>query len=157
MLRTYSAKIVSYILRQAPDRDYTQIIIVRNIWLTLMKKENLRRVFAAAFLLFLLVEFGSHTMTHAFSPSAKNHPAVSANEGCDEDPCQSLILCGDSRRERQQIPNSGHPTAQPTDLVGFYPTADPLIDLRESPPIPFGLSHAISRPTSPPFTPPELS
>jgi len=127
------------------------------MYLTLVSKKNWRRVFATAFLLFLLVEFGSHTMTHAFSPSAKNHPSVSANEGCHEDPCQSLILCSDSRRERQQLPSPGHQTGQAADLVSFYPSADPVLDLRESPPIPFGLSHAISRPTSPPFTPPELS
>jgi hypothetical protein len=130
---------------------------VRSVDSTLGGKKIWRRVFAAAFLLFLVVEFGSHTMTHAFSPSAKNHPAVSANEGCHEDPCQSLILCSDTRRERQQLPSPGHQTAQPADLVGFFPIAVPENDLRETAPIPFGRSHAISRPTSPPFTPPELS
>ncbi len=142
------------VLRWDNCGGYTQT--VRTIYPKLVRKENWRRIFAAAFLLFLLVEFGSHTMTHAFSPSAKNHPAVSANEGCHEDPCQSLILCSDSRRERQQLPSPGHQTGQAADLVSFYQSDDPVLDLRESPPIPFGPSHAISRPTSPPFTPPEL-
>lgn len=115
-----------------------------------------QRVIAMAFLLFLLVEWGSHAMTHAFSPAVLNHTSISADEGCHEDPCQSLILCGDSRRERQQMPNPGHQIAQPNELAGLI--ADVLlIDLRESPPIPFGTSHTIFRPSSPPLPPPELS
>ncbi len=149
--------VISSFLLQSPLGDYTQNIVVRTIYLTIVKKENWRRLFAVAFLLFLLVEFGSHTMLHAFSPLVLNHTSISANEGCNEDPCQTLILCSESRHERQELPNVGHQTAQQNALLDLFSPIPSANDLRKEPRIPFGNGEAIFRPISPPFSPPKLS
>ena len=96
-------------------------------------------------------------MVHAFSSVAVNHPSIYSNEGGHEDPCQTLILCSESRRERQQMPNLGHQTAQQNALFDLFSPIPSVVDLREEPSIPFGSATAIYRPISPPFSPPERS
>jgi|CXWL01.1.fsa_nt_gi hypothetical protein len=129
---------------------------MQSIYSTLVRKENLRRLFAAVFLLFMLVEWGSHMAMHSYATSA-HRSSVSSHEDGQEDPCRTLILCSDSKRERQQLPNPVHQMAQHNALLELLASIRPLTFTLGDPPIPFGRAEAVFRPMSPPFHPPELS
>lgn len=115
----------------------------------------MRRFVAAGFLVFLLAEFGSHAMIHAY-PHSIDERSMSATERGHDDLCRTLILCSDSRRRDQQMPNLSQDLTH-TALLDLISDLCPQISVSLSPPIPIGTGEAIFRPISPPFHPPELS
>jgi len=121
----------------------------------LITKENLRRVFAAAFLIFLLAEWGSHGIIYA-NASSSDGQSIQSSEGSDEDPCSTMILCHDGQRDHQ-TPSFSHDASQHN---GFL---DHLSRLRapggppKDPTLSFSIVNGIFRPPKPPFHPPKNS
>jgi hypothetical protein len=62
----------------------------------------MRRVIAMAFLLFLLVEWGSHDLAFSHASSAGEAAVVQSSDGNHEDPCKTLVHCPDSRQGKDQ-------------------------------------------------------
>lgn len=114
-----------------------------------------RRIVAAAFVLFLLAEWGSHLAFHIYdrTPAAV---AVSAAEEHRDDPCRSLVLCRDGRRD-QKVANVGHDIIPQTALFERFSDVEATLASREGKRIPFGDADIILRPPEPPFHPPELT
>lgn len=118
-----------------------------------VRRELLRYVVAAAFLFFLLAEWGSHAMVHINNSTSR---AVAVSAGLEHsDNHGSLILCNDDGRRDEQVPNVGHdltPTVRLTELlISLAP------QVAERSPLP--LSHTalgLTRPPEPHFHPPEL-
>lgn len=129
---------------------------MRNRILILVKKENRRRLLAAAFLFVFLAEMSSHVIICS-DRSLNNESFVSANEAGHDDLCKTMVLCSDGRRKDQQMPNLGHDASQHNAL--FYRGADFLaqLEFQKDAQSPFSTAHCIFRPPSPPFHPPELS
>ena len=119
------------------------------------KRVLVRRIVAAAFLFFMLLEWGSHTMVHINSSTA-GAVAVSAADEHGDDPCRSLVLCSDSRRRDQQVPNIGHDLIPTANLaaasIGITPIA-----AADGPPSPIHTASGLSRPPDPHFHPPQLA
>lgn len=115
----------------------------------------MRLFVAAGFLFFLLAEFGSHAMIHAYPPS-NDKRSMSATERGHDDLCRTLILCSDSRRKDQQMPNLSQDLTH-TALLDLRSDLCPQTSLSDNPTIPNGTGEAIFRSISPPFHPPELS
>lgn len=126
------------------------------VYTLFISKDNVRRLFAAAFLIFLLGEWGSHGIIYANSNSTEGQ-AFSSSEREHEDPCKTLIQCSDGRRQDQQIPSFTHDANQHN---GFVPRLSDLGkagmfygDKLFSPSNLIGLF----RPPDPLFHPPELN
>ena len=62
----------------------------------------MRRIFAVAFLFFLLAEWGSHGLAFAHSDSGEGRSAHSREDGHD-DPCKTMIRCSDGRQYQGRI------------------------------------------------------
>ncbi len=131
-------------------------IIVRNLILTLAKKENKRRLLAALFLVFFLAEMGSHIVICA-EHSSIDEQSVSLSESNHDDPCKTLVLCGESSRRDKQVPKLGHDAAQHNALFDASSGLLPQIDIHKDPLIPSSTGHRLFRPPSPPFHPPQTS
>jgi len=115
---------------------------------------NIRRILAAAFLIFLLAEWGSHSLAFAHSDKGESH-AVHAEEGHHEDLCKTLIQCSDGLRE-QLPPTGGHYTAQSNPFLDHFVNNRRVVSYKD-PRIPRSVVSYISRAINPPFHPPELS
>ena len=121
-----------------------------------ISKNNVRRLFAAAFMILLLAEWGSHGIIYANSNSTEGQ-AISSSEREHEDPCKTLIQCSDGRRQDQQIPSFTHDANQHN---GFVPRLSDLGrsgffngDARFS----YFNLRGLFRPPDPRFHPPELN
>jgi hypothetical protein len=131
----------------------------------------LRRFLAAAFMVVLLAEWGSHTFNHHspadlfsdigvhsldISPDRADADSVIAYHSHDEDHCPTII-CNDSNRHDQQVPNAGHQVTPANGildgLLEFRPGLAGLVD----PPLPFRIAHRLYGPPISQFHPPELS
>jgi hypothetical protein len=66
-----------------------------------------RRLFAVSFLFLMFAEWGSHGIIYANSISSDSR-SISASEGGDEDPCNTLIMCSDGHRRDRQMPSFSH-------------------------------------------------
>ncbi|MGH9946737.1 MAG: hypothetical protein ACRD6X_06035 [Pyrinomonadaceae bacterium] len=122
----------------------------------IVTSENLRRVFALAFLFFLLAEWGSHGVIFAHASSSEGQ-AFSAKETGHEDPCKTLIQCTDGKRQNQQVPNLGHDASQHN---AFFDRLSNLMlrkSLYKEPQLTRERVSGLFRPVSPPFHPPEIS
>jgi hypothetical protein len=123
---------------------------------TTLLRRNFRRIIAVAFLVFLLAEWGSHSLTFSHS-SSNESSAVHAQHGPHEDLCKTLIRCPDGPRQELPPPNAGHVIAQQrSPFAGSYDTD------RERRAKEYVRSHrakinALFRTAPPPFHPPELS
>jgi hypothetical protein len=111
---------------------------------------------AAFFLIVFLAEVGSHAVICS-NHSSGDGQAISSHESGHEDPCNSLILCSDSNRKDQQMPNLGHDATQHNALFDRQRGLFAQTIVQKDPRIPFTTEHCIFRPKSPPFHPPELS
>ena len=131
--------------------------IVRGIYQTLIKKDTLRRIFAAAFLIVLLAEWGSHAVVNASPIQADERTSATAHQSGHDDPCQTLVLCSDSKRKDQQMPNLGHDACQHNALLDRLAGFHQLVALSTEPSIPFSNAKALSRPPDPAFHPPQIS
>lgn len=129
---------------------------MRNLVLTLAKKENKRRLLAALFLFFFLAEMGSHVVISANDPST-DEQSISSYEGNHDDPCKSLVLCGDSGRRDKQVPKMGHDASQHNALFDTLSGLLPELDIHRDPRIPFSVGLGVSRPPDPLFHPPQAS
>jgi hypothetical protein len=116
-----------------------------------------RRILAAAFLLLLVVEFGSHGVIFAHSGSSKNGDAVQSSERGHEDPCGTLIMCSDSRKRDQQVPGVSHDASQHNALFDRLSGMRNLSGIERDQPITFEDANALFRPPLPPFHPPKAS
>ena len=129
-----------------------QNVADQNIW-----RAYLRRLVAAAFLLFLLVEWGSHGLAFAHSASAAKDRAAYSEEDGHDDPCKTMIRCSDGRRQDQKTPNLGHDKSQYNAFLRHMPDPfDRNAGLNRTR-LPREKVYALTRPISPPFHPPELS
>jgi hypothetical protein len=139
------------------DLQIVKLVIVvqsANPWF--VSRKNLRRLFGAAFLIFLLAEWGSHGVIYANASSAEGPAIYSTDDGGHEDPCKTLICCNDSRRHEQQVPSGFDATPHSAlfDRLSDLPRLrDPDRDALTS----YAAVHPLLRPITPPFHPPELS
>jgi len=121
-----------------------------------MRKENRKRLLAALFMLVFLLEVGSHgAICSIHSPT--DEQAITFHEGEHDDPCKSLILCGDSQRKDRQMPNLSHDAVQHNALFDGKDGFSAQTLFQRDPLIPFKTAHCLFRSISPPFHPPELS
>lgn len=124
---------------------------------TIANRKVARRVLAAAFLLLLVVEFGSHGVIFAHSTSSKNGDAVQSGERGHEDPCGTLIMCSEGRKRDQQVPSISHDASQHNALFDRLAGMRNLGGIEQDQPISFDDANAIFRPPLPPFHPPKAS
>lgn len=129
--------------------------IVLKLNLPLVTKNNLRRIIAVSFLVFLLAEWGSHGVIYANSTSV-DEQAVSADEGGHQDPCATLI-CSDGQRRNRQTPSLGHDATQHNAFFDQLSDLPRLIRPQKDPGLPSRAVNRLFRPIIPPFHPPELS
>jgi hypothetical protein len=126
-----------------------------NLLITLVKKENKRRLLAALFLICFLAELGSHAVIFA-SHVPIDERSISSNEQGHDDLCKYLVLCSDSRRDKQ-APAFGHDPSQHNLLLDVSSQLVPRIGALDDPLIPFPTAALASRPPDPHFRPPQTS
>lgn len=129
---------------------------MRSFYRIIKEKDNWRRILAAAFLIFLLAEWGSHSVIEATPPPSEG-AAISASEVPHGDPCETLVLCSDTGRRDQQRSSLGRemtPHSAPLDL---RTDLCHLITVSDESRLKYSAARAIFRPIIPPFYPPEIS
>lgn len=127
---------------------------MRKDHLAFIWQKELRPVLATAFLVFLLVEWGSHAAIHIGSRMV-DEPSISANQGTREDPCHSFVHCDDDLHRGRQVPTAGHDLI-PNALIDLRQQIDPPIEVQTNLLIPFVGARGISRPPDPAVRPPEF-
>ena len=128
--------------------------IVRGKFLTLATKNDLRSFFAGLFLVFLLAEWGSHGVIYAHSSFADGQAIASADRE-HEDPCHTLIICGDPGRKDNS--NLWHDATPHSALFDDLSQMKRLDGFAKDPHLQFTTVNRLFRPPSPPFHPPEIS
>ncbi len=123
---------------------------------TLVKKETRRRILAMLFLVVFLAEAGSHGFICS-GPTSAESQSIAASESGDEDPCQTLVLCSDNKQKDQQLPGFSHDSMQHNAMFDRPWELLNQTGIEEDAGIPYSTAHALFRPPSPPFHPPELS
>ena len=131
-------------------------MVVHKFFGSILKKDNFRRLLAGFFLLFLLSEWGSHALI-CNGASSHGEQSVSASEYGHEDPCQTLVLCSDGKRQDQQTSTLGHDASQHNGLLDTLSNLKPLDASVNEPSIVFSWADRLFRPPSPPFHPPKLT
>lgn len=129
---------------------------MRRIYGIFIKKGNQSRLFAAAFLVLLFAEWGTHTAAPAGS-QVSDAPAVSAANERHGDLCDLLILCSDNGRRDQQSQTFGREVTQHNALLEMFAVLRSPIQASAPSQIAFSSSDGLFRPIDPPFHPPELS
>ena len=130
---------------------------MRTLYLALKRTKTRRSLLAALFLIVFLAETGSHAVICADHSSGDEQNAASSRDAGHEDPCQTLILCSDSKQKDQQLPKFGHDASQHNALFDANRNIVPQVGFQREPKIAFGTAHCLFRPTSPPFQPPKAS
>lgn len=130
--------------------------ILRNMALTLVAKEKRRRLLATLFLIVFVAELGSHAVICA-NYSSIGEQSISPGDRGHDDPCKSLIICSDSNRKDQHVPNLGHDITHHNGLLDARSGPFSQIGVDKDSQIPFSTAHCLFRPPSPPFHPPEIS
>ena len=123
---------------------------------TLVKKETRRRILATVFLVVFLAEAGSHGFICSGQISSEGQ-SVAASESGHDDPCQTLVLCSDNKQKDQQLPSFSHDSMQHNAMFDRRWELLDQIGSEDDARIPYSTAHALFRPPSPPFHPPELS
>ena len=109
-----------------------------------------------AFLILLLAEWGSHSVIEQ-APLSSEAASLFVSESPHGDPCDSLILCSDSRRNDQQrssLSREMTPHCAPLDM---FAALQEQIWVSEQYPVDLSTAYRLFRPNNPPFYPPELS
>lgn len=114
-----------------------------------------RRVVAAAFLVFMLAEWGSHTVVHINSSGSGS--VVAASGSHRDDPCDTHIHCCDSRRHDRQLPGISHDLMPIVSLSDAFTDVLRLVRADEERPLPHYMAAASTRPPDPHFRPPEFA
>jgi hypothetical protein len=128
---------------------------VRKLFAILLTRRNARCLFAAVFVLVLLAEWGSHGIIFSQREQV-GETSVSSSERGHEDPCGTLVLCSDGRRNDQQVSFSHDASQHNAYLDNRSNTCRNSVIVSD----PLGHSSfvfGISRPPDPAFHPPELS
>lgn len=112
-----------------------------------------RRVLAFVFLAFMLFEFGSHSAV-CIGHDPTDARAFSAREHSHSDPCRTMVMCPDGRRD--QTLRMGHDLVPHNGLLDELSAIHVPAAVYESP-VPFSSSDGLSRPPDPAFHPPEFS
>ena len=118
-------------------------------------KGNRRRLVAAFFLVCFFAHAGSHVVICASHSVGES--SFSYSDRGHDDPCRTLVLCSDSRREGKQLRGSGHDMSQYNVLFDLSPQLSPPVELLESERIAHSAGVAVSRPPDPHFHPPQTS
>ncbi len=121
-----------------------------------MWKRIFRRFIAAAFLVFLLAEWGSHSVAFAHAYEGEGD-AVYSEESGHEDPCKTLIRCSDGPSENRPVPLIGHDLSQHNALFDHHYKTRRRGGTYKDPRIIRSKISGLSRTLNPPFHPPELS
>ena len=122
------------------------------------RKKHKRAFLAAAFLLVLLSEWGSHSMICSGQTFVgEDERSISAAGHGHEDPCRSLVLCSDNKQRDRQAPKLGHDATQHNGLIDVLASLRPNVAVAGDVPIPLGSGDALFRPPKPPFHPPKQS
>ncbi len=129
---------------------------MRSFNLIFKEKQSWRRILAAVFLIFLLAEWGSHSVIKANSLSA-DAPSISANDVPHDDPCDTLMLCSDRGRNDQQRSNLGREATQHSAPLDLLSDLCHRILVRDESRFEYSTAYGLYRNISPPFHPPELS
>ena len=127
-----------------------------NVFPTIANIKAMRRILAAAFLLLLIVEFGSHGLIYAHSTSSQEGAAMQSSERGHEDPCRTMI-CSEGRKRDQQVPSFTHDASQHNTLFDRLAGLRNLSDIDRDKPMSFEDANALFRPPLPPFHPPKAS
>jgi len=123
---------------------------------TLAKKDKRRRILATLFLVVFLAEAGSHGFICSGQISSEGQ-SINASESGHDDPCQSLVLCSDNKQKDQQLPGFSHDSMQHNAMFDRPWELLNQTGIEQEARIPYSTAHALFRPPSPPFHPPELS
>lgn len=114
-------------------------------------------MFAIAFLLFLMIEWGSHNLAFAHSSSDGGSGSMQSQQDRDEDPCKNMMRCSDGPRREQTSQRVAHDTIQYEQFFNDLLTTRRLVDLFSDPRLRRSRLEALFRPPDPPFHPPQLS
>ena len=117
-------------------------------------KTNLRRVVAVAFLVFLIVEWGSHNLAFAHTYSEDGR-AVQSLDSEHEDPCKTMIRCSDGPRQDQNLKVS-HDLLQYNKLFTVSLSPRRRADLNKYPRLRRRTNYPLFRTTEPLFNPPKV-
>jgi hypothetical protein len=112
-------------------------------------------IMAAAFLVVLLVEWGSHSLAFAHAEPARGLVAIDVEVEHD-DPCRSMTCC-ERRRSDKPAGTFFHDLKPTNSMIDIVFTHEAIEQLSEAPPIPRDDARRIFRPAEPPIHPPELS
>ncbi len=123
----------------------------------IIKKSHVRAVLAAFFLIFLLGEWGGHSVICIGLESHDEQQSVSATDYGHEDPCQTMASCTDGKRQDQQTKTLGHDATQHNGLLDALRNLRPLTSSEREPAMTFSWADRLFRPPSPPFHPPKLT
>jgi len=121
----------------------------------IIKKDHLRAVLAALFLIFLMAEWGSHAVICSNNYESADEQTVSATDYDHEDPCQTMVLCSDGKSRDQQTKTLGHDASQHNGLLDALRNLHPLVASFREPSMTFSWADRLFRPPSPPFHPPK--
>lgn len=126
----------------------------------MIEKKYLRLVFAALFLFVLLAEWGSHSIHYASAAPAAgvaDDQSLFADENAHDDPCKTLVVCGEGSRKDHKPANLTHNASQHNGVLDHLSQIRTKIDVCDNPLIPFENAHALFRPPNLPFHPPRIS
>ncbi|HKP68185.1 MAG TPA: hypothetical protein VJV05_02800, partial [Pyrinomonadaceae bacterium] len=121
--------------------------VVQNISCQISWKKKLRRVFAVAFLLFLIIEWGSHNLAFAHTYSETGRAVQSQDSGHD-DPCKTMIRCSDGPRQDQTLKLT-HDVLQYNNVFNASLSPRQWADLHQDPRLRRPLLYPLFRPPDP--------
>ena len=130
--------------------------VVSNADLQTNGNKYLRRVVAVAFLVFLLVEWGSHNIAFAHTYS-DNGQAVQSQDTQHEDPCRTMIRCSDGPRQDQTLQKLSHNVLPYNNFVIGSLNPRRWADLHKDPRLSRLGVYPLFRPPDPLFHPPKIS
>lgn len=112
---------------------------------------------AALFLFFLLAEWGSHGVICAAYHGSDNAPSAASAPIDHEDPCDTLVVCSDSRGRERRAPSFNHDAMQHNGLMDVIREIAANVKVTRDPRLAPSNVKGLSRPPDLPFNPPELS
>jgi len=115
-----------------------------------------RQILAGFFIFVFIAEIGSHVAICS-DHSPVDETSVTMTEGEHDDPCKTLVTCSDSNRNDHQTQNLRHDASQHNALYDRGLDFLAAIEINNGEEIPPLTGHAIFRPPSPPFQPPQIS
>jgi hypothetical protein len=118
-----------------------------------VSKRNLQCALGAVFLVVLLIEWGSHSLTFSHT-EAGNRTTVAATEIPHDDPCRMLVHGPDGKQQNQS--NLRHNVGPSGTFLNFI--FESFSAMVTDDPVPGRApTAALFRPPNPPFHPPEFS